>query len=108
MRVARVEHLSNARISGTVFCGGGALTLYEAVYERYQHPTDLQAFIDALAQVLPAGCCPNLDCVEHAFRPERERGRRVSDLVFLSFHQCAGQRASKKQDLNIPLDLSSF
>jgi len=40
--------------------GGRALTVYEAVYPRYQHPKDMQAFLDTLAQVLPTGCRPIL------------------------------------------------
>ena len=40
--------------------GGRALTVYEAVYPRYQHPKDMQAFLDTLAQVLPDGCRPIL------------------------------------------------
>lgn len=40
--------------------GGRALTLYEAVYDRPQHPADLQQFLNTLAQVLPTGCRPIL------------------------------------------------
>jgi len=39
---------------------GRALTVYEAVYPRYQHPKDMETFLDTLAQVLPEGCRPIL------------------------------------------------
>lgn len=40
--------------------GGRTLTVLEAVYPRYQHPSDMKAFLEALAQVLPEGCRPIL------------------------------------------------
>lgn len=45
-------------LRAAVSVGGRALTVYEAVYPRYQHPKDMQKFLNTLAQVLPEGCRP--------------------------------------------------